>query len=333
MENSNIIVIGSSAGGISALKELVSSFPKDFSAAIFVVQHLPPDTESRLPGILTSAGKLSALHPKDGEEIKPGQIYVSPPDHHMIVKGQSVLVRKSPKENRFRPSIDATMRSIAYQYGPRAIGVVLTGKLDDGTSGLWSIKEMGGITIVQSPDDALFADMPNSVLQYVDVDHIIPLTKMGELIVRLASRPTEKITKVEPSFERRLELEVGIAAEENALEKGITEMGEKTNLTCPECGGALVSLKEGSLLRYRCHTGHGYSSESLWLCINEIIEAKLWQAVRSVEEGIIFLEQSATHSQHDGNEGRSVEFYEKAAQLKARSKDLLNFIYQGTRIQ
>jgi two-component system chemotaxis response regulator CheB len=328
MEKSDIIVIGSSAGGVSALKDLVGSFPENFTAAIFVVQHLPPDTASRLPEILATAGNLPAMHAEDGEEIKPGKIYIAPPDHHMIVKGQSVLVRKSPKENRFRPSIDATMRSIAYQYGQRAIGVVLTGKLDDGTSGLWSIKEMGGITVVQSPKDAMFADMPNNVLQSVEVDYVTPLAEMGALIVGLASKPIEKTMEVETSIEGRLELEVGIAAEENAFENGITEMGEKTNLTCPECGGALVSLKEGSMLRYRCHTGHGYSSESLWLCINEIIEAKLWQAVRSMEEGIIFLEQSATHSDCEGNNGKSSEFYDKANQLKTKSKALLNFIYQ-----
>jgi two-component system chemotaxis response regulator CheB len=328
MEKRDIIVIGSSAGGVDALKKVVGSFPPDLNASVFVVQHLSADTPSYLAQILSHAGPLPAFQPSDGEPIEYGQIYVAPPDHHMIVKGKSILVRKSPKENRFRPSIDAAMRSVAYQYGSRAIGVVLTGRLNDGTSGLWSIKEMGGTTIVQSPHDAMFADMPSSVLDSMEVDHIIPLAEIGPLIVSLIGQPVVKQADVDAPVKEKLKLEVGIASEENAFEKGITEMGEKTNLTCPECGGALVSLKEGNLLRYRCHTGHAYSSESLWLAINEAIEAKLWQALRSLEEGIIFLEQSATHSQRCGDEKQSTDFYDKAGQLKSRSKKLLGFIYE-----
>jgi two-component system chemotaxis response regulator CheB len=327
MEKRDIIVIGSSAGGITALKELVGSLPEDLNASVFIVQHLAPDAESYLVPILAVAGKLPVSSPKDGEEIKLGHIYVAAPDHHMIVKGQSVLVRKSPKENSFRPSIDATMRSIAYQYGPRAIGVVLTGRLNDGTSGLWSMKEMGGTTIVQQPDDALFAEMPTSVLRHVEVDHIAPLSEIGPLLVSLTGKPAAQPLNGNAPVKQRLEIEVKIAEEQNALELGITEMGEKTNLTCPECGGALVSLKEGNLLRYRCHTGHGYSADSLWLSINETIETKLWQAVRSLEEGIIFLEQSATHASVTGDGEKTTEIYAKAAELKLRSRALLDFIY------
>ncbi|KQS30941.1 chemotaxis protein CheB [Dyadobacter sp. Leaf189] len=327
MENRDIVVIGASAGGVTALKEVVACLPGDLKAAVFIVQHLSPETKSYLPEILSYAGNLPAAHPKDGEIIEAGRIYVAKPDYHMIVEDNTISVKKGPKENRFRPSIDVTMRSVACQFGGRAIGIVLTGRLTDGTSGLWSVKEMGGTTIVQAPEDSMFADMPNNVIKHIDVHHIVPLQEIGPLIIELVGQSADQLKKTDEPLKELLKIETEIAAEENALEKGITEMGEKTNLTCPECGGALVSLREGTSVRYRCHTGHGFSSESLWLSINESIETKLWQAVRSLEEGIIFLEQSATHYDSQGDELNSTELYGKADELKSRSKALIKFIY------
>src|SRR5919112_258674 len=156
MSKKNIVVIGASAGGVIALVDLFKTIPKDFEGYIFVVQHLSPFSPSVLPQIIGRNTHLKAVHPNDGDEMKLNTIYIAPPDHHLLIEKDKVMVKKGPKENRFRPSIDALFRSAAYSYGSRVIGVVLSGLLDDGTSGLWSVKRRGGICVIQHPSDAEF---------------------------------------------------------------------------------------------------------------------------------------------------------------------------------
>jgi len=323
----DIIVIGSSAGGVLALKELVKCFDKDLSASIFIVQHVAADHISFLPKILSDQCPLPAVHPEDGELIRPGKIYVARPDHHLLIEDDHILIKRGPKENNFRPSIDALMRSAAYWYGSRTVGIVLTGYLNDGTSGLWSVKQFGGTTVVQSPSDAAYPDMPKNVLEYVDVDYNLPLAQIGALVNKLAREPVKIRPEQEESFKIRIKAEIDIAAQQNALTKGINQMGEKTDLTCPECGGALTGILEGNTIRYRCHTGHGFSSAALWAGIAENVETKLWQSVRSMEEGILFLEQTATRCEIQGNQTDADILLQKADLLKSRSKALLNYIY------
>lgn len=315
------------------MMEVVKSLPVDLKASIFIVQHVAADTVSYLPQILSKAGPLRAVHPKDGEPIGQGIIYVAPPDHHMLIENGNILIKKGPKENNFRPSIDTLMRSAAYEYGPRVIGIVLTGYLNDGTSGLWSVKRLGGTTLVQNPEEAMYPDMPRNVLKYVVVDYILPLYEIGRKLGELVSQPvnTDHLPDTE-AIKKRLKIETDIAAQQNAFEKGIMHMGEPSNLTCPECGGTLVSLQEGKLLRYRCHTGHGYSSGSLLSGITDSIETKLWQTLRSMEEGIMLLEQTATQYEKAGNEPDAKDFYHKAGLLRERSKVLLDFIYANGQI-
>ncbi|MGI4975299.1 MAG: chemotaxis protein CheB, partial [Janthinobacterium lividum] len=166
----DIVVIGTSAGGMTALLALAKTLPVDFPAPIFVVLHVAPNSPSLMPELLNSVSALKAKHPQNGETVRPGVIYLAPPDHHLLLEDDRVLVTRGPKENRFRPSIDALFRSAAYTYGPRVIGVVLTGYLDDGTSGLWSVQRMGGLTIVQEPRDAEQPAMPTNALKFVVAD-------------------------------------------------------------------------------------------------------------------------------------------------------------------
>jgi len=327
MRNHDIVIIGSSAGGVYALRKLVKSFSPGIRAAIFVVQHVAADTSSFLPHILSREGKLSAVHPADGEPVKPGNIYVAPPDHHMIISAGKILVQKGPKENLFRPSIDALMRSAAHEYGPRVIGVVLTGMLDDGTSGLWSIKRLGGVSIIQTPEDAMFPDMPLNVLQYVDVDYNVPLDDLGSLINRLIDEPVVINKSLSEEMLDRMELKAKIADRENAFKNEVMEIGKTTSLTCPECGGAMLSFEEGSVVRYRCHTGHAYTSDFLIKELTELIEAKLWQCLRSMEEVIMLLDQSVSQSEKAGREADASEFSKKSKKLRDRASELLDFIY------
>lgn len=328
MAKRNLVVIGSSAGGITALKELVSTLSADFGASIFIVQHLSPHSPSFLPDILTHAGPLKAVHPRDGESIRPGQIYVALPDHHLLVEHDRMIVKKGPKENRFRPSIDALFRSAAYTYGPRVIGVVLTGMLNDGTSGMWSIKRLGGLTIIQEPDEALYPSMPDSVREYVDVDYSVPMAEMAQLLNRLTQEEVSEKPTLSDEEKTRMEAEINIAAEENAFEMGIIDLGELTPLTCPECHGSLVSIKEGKLIRYRCHTGHAYTAGSLLAEVTKTVDEALWQGVRGFEETILLLDQSAKQFAEAGNQKAAQEFTEKSRQTREKSRRLHEFIYQ-----
>lgn len=239
------IVIGASAGGVETLKEVVSQLPADFPAPIFVVLHIPPYVASMLPSILSNAGPLKAIHPKDGEKIQQGVIYVAPPDHHLLIHKNTVAVKKGPKENRFRPSIDALFRSAAYTYGTASIGVVLSGALDDGTSGLWNINRLGGIAIVQIPDQARFKAMPRSALEHVKVDHQASSLEMGALICRLIAKPPAHDESNLEDIKKRFATENHIAAEGGAYQKGIMNIGGLTPYACPACHGVLIGVQRG----------------------------------------------------------------------------------------
>jgi two-component system chemotaxis response regulator CheB len=189
MPGHDIIVMGASAGGVEALREIVRGLPADLSAAIFVVLHLPSDATSVLPDILKRAGRLPAFHPKDLDAIEPGRIYVAQPDCHLLIKRGQVRLVRGPKENSARPAIDPLFRTAARYYARRVIGVVLSGTLDDGTAGLLDIKLRGGIAVVQEPADAIYSGMPRSALENVEVDHCVPASEIASLLTRLVNEP------------------------------------------------------------------------------------------------------------------------------------------------
>lgn len=189
MANKDIIVIGGSFGGVEALKVLVSGLPKGFQASVFLVQHRTSDAPHLLPEILMRSGPLPASFPADFEPIERGHIYVAPPDYHMMLERGLVRLIRGPKENSVRPAIDALFRSAAYAYGPRVVGVVLTGLLKDGTAGLWAVKDHGGTAIVQDPKEAIAPSMPQSALQNVTVDYSLPVSEIAPLLAQLASTP------------------------------------------------------------------------------------------------------------------------------------------------
>ncbi|WP_303311549.1 chemotaxis protein CheB [Hymenobacter sp. BT730] len=308
----DIVVIGASAGGVTALLDLVKTLPADFPAPIFVVQHVGPDSPSILPQLLSTAGSLPAKHPENGEIIEAGVIYVAMPDHHLLVENDRVLVTRGPKENRFRPSIDALFRSAAYMYGPRVIGVVLTGYLDDGTSGLWSVQRMGGLAVVQDPHDAQQPAMPENALQFVQADHIVPLAELGSLLVRLTLEPAPAKTRLPAAQLDLLKIEFTIAKQNNAFELGIIEKGELTPFTCPDCHGALTQLIEGKLIRYRCHTGHAYTISALLSEVTQSVESLLYQSMRGLEETKLLLLNLGQHFEQEKQPDVAAQFFRKA---------------------
>ena len=303
MTTTRIVVIGASAGGIETLRMLVSGLPANFPAAICIVLHTSPQSPGVLPGILARAGHLPAVNARDTEPLRPGHIYVAPPDHHLVLEPGRVRVTKGPRENRFRPAIDPLFRSAAQVYGPAGIGVVLTGNLDDGTAGLWAIKRLGGTAIVQDPDDALFPSMPLSAVNHVEVDHVVPLADIAPLLVRLTA--TSRTDEGALTVPDEMDVEIRIAKEENPIEAGLEQIAQPSRFACPECHGVLLKVVDGGRVRFRCHTGHAYSAESLLADIEEATHDALWNAIRALEESGMLMQHMASHLDSDAHVRRA----------------------------
>lgn len=308
----DIVVIGASAGGVAALLTFVQTLPADFPAPILVVLHVAADSPGVLPQLLSSVSSLEARHPQDGEIVAAGIIYVAPPDHHLLLEDDRILVTRGPKENRFRPSIDALFRSAAYTYGPRVIGIVLTGYLDDGTSGLWSVQRMGGLTIVQEPRDAEQPSMPTNALEYVAADYVVPLAQLGPLLGRLTQERAPAKTRLPAAELDLLKIELTIAKQGGGFELGIIDKGKLTPFTCPDCHGALTQLIEGKLIRYRCHTGHAYTVSALLSEVTQSVESMLYQSMRGLEETKMLLQNLGNHFADEHQEAVAQLFFKKA---------------------
>lgn len=303
----DIIVIGASAGGVDALPRLIGSLPAHLPASLFVVLHIPAQGRDQMPEIIRRTASLSVAHAVAGESVRKGHVYVAPPDRHLQLDGRRVRLSSGPRENFHRPSIDALFRTAAESYGPRVAGVVLTGNLDDGTAGLYAVKKLGGIAIVQDPKDALVPAMPQSALRNVKVNHCLPLARIGPLLVRLAM--TRDVPKTK-ALGRRLKR--FMSPEE--MEK---EFGLPTSFVCPECNGPLWETKPGASLQFRCHVGHAYSPESLLADQADALERALWSVVRTSDERAGLLRRLGKRKYQAESLGKNVENMAKELEHKA----------------
>ena len=279
----NIFAVGASAGGVEALRLLVSALPSTFEGTLLVAMHLAPDAPSRLPEILDRVSMLPVVPAADAAPIEKGRIYVAVPDRHLVVVDGNMQLSQGPQVNRARPAVDVLFRSVARGYGPRAVGVVLTGNLDDGTAGLQSIKDNGGMAIVQDPAEALFPGMPRSAMNHVEVDHCVPLQEMASLLLRLS---LEDVPDFTPTGER-LPWEIAADAGESPMADSNAEMARfasPTAFVCPDCNGGLWEVNKPALLEFRCRVGHAYSPETLLAAKRDRLEGALWAAVQALEE-------------------------------------------------
>ncbi|WP_051391141.1 chemotaxis protein CheB [Paraburkholderia mimosarum] len=278
-----IIVIGASYGGIEALSLLVGQLPPTFPAPVFIVQHLGAGSLGVLPRILSRAGSLPVAHPRHCEPIRPGRIYVAPPDHHMLVRKGYVALSLGPRENRFRPAVDPLFRSAALAYGPAVVGVILTGHLDDGTAGLMAIKDQRGTAVVQEPREATAPSMHASALANVTVDHRCSVAEMGALLVMLANDDASM-----PALGLRDELDTEVRIAEGDLDQvtwaRFEAMAAPCGLNCPDCEGALFMLRDQRVARFRCRAGHAFSAQSLLCARRESIESKLGMVLGALSE-------------------------------------------------
>lgn len=323
MRQRKIIVIGGSAGSIDPLKRLVAALSPTLPAALFVVVHLSPESPELLPEILTLTSKLPVIPAADQLPIRLGHLYVARPNHHLLLEAGWIRVTHGPKENRFRPAIDPLFRSAAYAFGREVIGVVLSGMLDDGTAGLWAIKDRGGVAIVQEPTDALYTSMPQNALRYVAVDYRLPMADIAAKLEMLVEEPLVEAGELPMS--NGLAVETKIALEENALRIGILGLGKPSRYTCPACHGVLFQIEEGQIVRYRCHTGHAYSQEALLNEVDASLEMGLWNAVRAMDEAILLLCQMADQAGQAGDGERVERLRAKAEEIEQRSQQIRQF--------
>jgi two-component system, chemotaxis family, protein-glutamate methylesterase/glutaminase len=308
--NHDIVAIGASAGSIEVLLDMARELPPDLPAALFVVVHTSPNHTSALPDLLSNRGPLRARHPLHDEAIKPGNIYVAPPDMHLQLKQGAMDVVRGPKDNGFRPAADVLLRTAAASYGSRVIGVVLSGYQDCGTAGMMSVKARGGIGVVQDPATAIAPDMPRNVLQKVAVDHVVHPLELPGLITKLVATPAGPTAEPNP-FVQQLE--------------GTTK-GLPVEVVCPICEGVLTEASPGQFQHFRCHVGHAFTLNSLVREQGEEMERVLWAAIRALEESAAL---SRRISARETGELRS-RFAEKAATQQQQAEYIRQLVLHGS---
>ena len=318
------IGIGASAGGTNAVSELISQLPANLNAAVFVVFHLSKIAMPEiLLGRLQKHTKLLCKIANDKEPIEPGTIYLAGPDAHLLIKDKNILLGHGPTENRFRPSIDVLFRSIAADFGERSIGIVLTGFLNDGTVGMNAIKQSGGYTIVQDPNEAEYPDMPLSVLETMEADYCTSLKKMGDAILQITKNA--KVKGVTPPKVVTMESKLSERAA-TSIEK-VSQLGNKSIYACPDCGGSLWQIDKPSP-HFRCHIGHSYTERDLLYKQSESIEHTLWVSVRMMEERRLLLLKNAKSYNDRGLQKVRKEYAERAEQMQTHIQKLKELLFR-----
>ena len=283
-----MIVVGASVGGVDALKSLTGGLA-GLTCPLLVVLHIGRHN-SLLPQLLAQPGGLSAAHAIDGERLRPGHAHVAPPDHHMLVVGERIELTRGPREHHSRPAIDPLFLSSALSHGAGTVGVVLTGMLDDGTAGLQAIKACGGTAVVQDPSEAYAPSMPRSAIDNVEVDHCVGLSQMPALLQRLAATP---VPASEPTPPPHLLHELALTRNQGVGMDHLHAIGQPSPYVCPECHGSLFELHGTTPKRFRCHTGHSFTTRTLQQAVGGATDEAMWNALRALQEQQALLDHMA----------------------------------------
>jgi two-component system chemotaxis response regulator CheB len=301
MPGHDLIVIGGSAGSVGALEVIVRALPADLAATVCIVVHTAPYVPNTLPQVLRGVTPLDIRAATQGAPLEYGRIYIAPSDEHLLVEPGRLRLSHGPKENRTRPAIDPLFRSAALHYGPRVIGVILSGALDDGTAGLWAVKDCGGIAVVQDPADALVPSMPRSAMTNVAVDHVYAARAIAPILEKLVRTPVEPRVAAPRADIGDLEREVGIAAIDESTHWRSERYGVPSRFACPECGGVLWSAR-AEPLSLRCEVGHAYSAGTLADEQTEAVERALWASLRALEDRAELAALRAANAHDKGQE-------------------------------
>ncbi len=317
MAKRDIIVIGGSAGSHSVLRQIMADLPEDMPAAIFVATHVPTSSPGYLVEALQSAGPLPVTHAVDGQPVEQGRVYAAVPDHHLILVDGIMRLGSGPRENLTRPAIDPLFRSAALAYGPRTVGVVLSGLLNDGASGLTAIKACGGTAVVQHPLDADSDDMPLAALEATNVDDVAPAAQLGSLLARLAGTDAGEAIKCPDNLALEVEIAVGQRLGSHALRR----IADPSALSCPDCQGVLSEVRDEHPLRFRCQIGHAYTADVLAARTHEVGEA-MRVALRIMEERVTLVTRMAEEARTTGRTAVA-ELYEARAEEYERYANVL----------
>ncbi len=316
----DIVVIGASSGGLEAITRLLEALPVGFPAAVFIVLHIPANPPSILHSVLQRKSRLPVFPAVEGARVRHGVITVAVSDHHLMFADGHLRLTRGPRENRSRPAVDATMRSAAIAFGPRCIGVVLTGNLDDGTAGLWAIKDRGGVAIAQSPGEAEYPSMPRNAVQHLEVDHVVHLAGLSTLLQELVIEDVE--VEARDRGQDAVSIENRIAGGENAMKAGVLSLGVPSMNTCPHCHGTLSEVRDAGPLRFRCHTGHVFTPSSLLVDLDRTIDETLWSVLRSIEERQMLLEQLIESAKLRGDNREAQEYARQVEDARMRGDEI-----------
>jgi two-component system chemotaxis response regulator CheB len=323
----DIVVIGASAGGLEALRQILSVLPRGLDAVILIVLHTSDHARSSLPAVLQRSSQLPVTHPVDSEPLRPGRVYVAPPGNHLVVEQGFVRVVQGPRENLQRPAIDPLFRSAAAAYGRRVIGVILTGMLDDGTAGLMVVSASGGLAIVQDPASALYPSMPRSALEQVPEATTVALQELPALLLQSIRNPLPEGAVSSAEGLRHAGKEIRIAKldmQEIADDEG--RLGHPSPYACPSCGGVMWEIEENGFLRFRCRVGHAMTANHLGAEQRHAVETALWEALRALEESASLYRRMAERSDRTRLELPAQLYRERAANTEANSRILRDFL-------
>ena len=320
-----IVTIGASAGGVEALIVLAASLPPDLAAPVLVTVHVGENVESRLPSILTRSGPLPAVHARDGEPLRPGRIYVAPPDRHLLAADGVARLSRGPRVNRHRPAVDMMFASAARWAADGAVAVVLSGVLDDGAVGAALVARAGGQVVVQDPAEAAFDSMPRAALFAVPEATTASTARLGALVTEMTAQraPTPSVRK----------------GAEHGMHEGRMADGDDpaflapdevrlTRMSCPECNGGLAEVELSGFRYYRCHVGHQYSPRSLEAEQRAAVEAKLWSAAAALEEHAAMARHLSRRSDEEVDQGLAADYERVAAQSSTAAKLLVEELHQ-----
>lgn len=308
MATKDIIAIGGSAGSGAVLRQLFSQLPGDLPASLFVVTHVPSTSAGYLADSLDGLGPIRVSQAIEGQPVERGCAYVATPGRHLLLVDNVIRLGDGPRENMVRPAIDPLFRSAAYSYGGRAVGVVLSGMLNDGASGLVAIEQCGGTTIVQHPLDAEADQMPRAALEAVEADHVTNSEGLAGLISELAR--SDAGPGIAPTESLSLEVDIALGVRLGA--ENLLRIAEPSALTCPDCQGVLSEVRGQWPLRYRCQIGHATTAEIL-AARGDDLNAAMRIALRMMEERVTLVTRMARDARDTGRSAVA-ELYEARSQ-------------------
>jgi two-component system, chemotaxis family, protein-glutamate methylesterase/glutaminase len=307
----NIVVIGGSAGAMPVVYQLLEQFPVDADLTVCIALHLPATASDWLVGRLAQAATgWKVVSPRSEEPLRCAHIYIARPDHHLVMVPEGVLSTRGPRENQWRPAIDVLFRTAAVTYGPRVLGILLSGELDDGTMGLTAIHRCGGVTIVQDPEDAPFPGMPGTALANVEINHSVAAAQLAPLILRLAATDAPPMGDIPDD----LKIDAAFAVGQRPSWPG-QHANTATELTCPDCNGPLWQRDEKGT-DFRCLVGHAYRLQSLLQASEGQLDQTLWAAIRLFEQRANLARRMADQERGRGQTRRFDHYLDRAREAE-----------------